>query len=321
MTETDAPAKPDAEAAKPAAAAQPSPSPPLGRRLGPVLLILCGVVLVAMTVGWIVARRDMLASSGATGAELAALRAQVATEQARVAALSARVQALAARPAPDTTQLAGQLGALAQRVAALEARPAGGDTTALAASVAALSQKVASIARESQDATKRLARIEAARAALDAGQPLGTIPGAPPALARYATTAPPTEAGLRESFNAAAAAALAASRPAEPAGLLPRLTQRAESLLTVRIGGKVVAGPPAAAPLNAARQRLDSGDLAGALAALAPLDPAAARAMGHWTSEARALLAARAALNAMASEGANGGAGGAAPPGSGASAG
>ena len=126
-----------------------------------------------------------------------------------------------------------------------------------------------------------------------------------------------TEAGLRESFNAAAAAALAASRPAEPPGLLARLAQRAESLLTVRIGGKVVAGPPAAVPLNAARHRLDSGDLAGALSALAPLDPAAARAMAHWTSEARALLAARAALNAMAREGANGGA----PPGSGASAG
>jgi hypothetical protein len=256
------------------------------------------VVLVAVTVGWIAAQRGMLATGGASDAEVAALRAQLATEQASVTALSAQVQALAARPGVD---MSPQLAALSQRVAALEARPAGGDTSVLAASVASLAQKLASVAQAGQDATQRLARIEAARTALDAGQPLGVIAGAPPALARYATTAPPTEAGLRESFDAAADAALRASRPAEPANLPARLLQRAESLLTVRVGGKVVAGPPAAVPLDAARHRLDAGDLAGALASLAPLDAPAAQAMAPWTAQARALLDARAALAAMTS--------------------
>ncbi len=321
MTEHDAPATPeatpsppDAPAASPPppspppASSPPSPppasrppSPPPSQRagwLGPVLLILCGVVLVAVTAGWIAAQRGMLATGGATAAEIAALRAQLATEQASVTALSAQVQALAARPAPDNS---AQISSLSQRVAALEARPAGGDTSVLAASVAALAQKLASVAQAGQDATQRLARIEAARAALDAGQPLGVLPGAPPALARYATAAPPTEAGLRESFDAAADAALRASRPAQPASLPARLLQRAESLLTVRVAGKVVAGPPAAVPLDAARHRLDAGDLAGALASLAPLDAAAAQAMAAWTGEARALLDARAALGALAS--------------------
>lgn len=331
MSGTDAPATPEAEnsatpttapangapggpeptAGKPNGTAATSASPPLGPRLGPVVLIVCGAVLVAMTVGWLVAQRGGHApdgAPGATAAEVAALRSQLATEQAHVAALSAQVQALAAKPPPDTTQLSSQITALSHRVATLEARPTGSDTSAIAASVAALAQKLANVAQAGQDATQRLARIQAARAALDAGQPLGAIPGAPPALARYANTPPPTETGLRESFDAAAAAALKASRPPEPAGLSARLLQRAESLLTVRVGGKVVAGPPASVPLDAARRHLGSGDIAGALAALAPLDPAAAKAMAPWTDKAHALLDARAALNAMATGGTSGGA-------------
>ena len=89
-------------------------------------------------------------------------------------------------------------------------------------------------------------------------------------------------------------------------GLPARLLQRAEALLTVRVAGRVVAGPPAAGPLDEARRRLDSGDLAGALAALAPLDAAATQAMSPWAGATRALLAARAALNAMATGGASG---------------
>jgi hypothetical protein len=326
MSGNDAPATPEATGSAPPASAPASGHPggpepggaasgsasaltsaPLGPRLGPVVLIVCGAVLVAMTVGWLLAQHGGLSPGGPTGAEIAALRTQLAAQESRVAALSAQVEALAGRPVADSAPLAAQLSALSQRVAALEARPAGGDTSALAASVAALAQKLASVAQAGQDATQRLARIEAARAALDAGQPLGVIPGAPPALARYATTAPPTTAGLRESFDPAAAAALKASRPPEPASLPARLLQRAESLLTVRVGGKVVAGPPASVPLDAARRRLDTGDLAGAVAALAPLDAAAANAMAPWTGEARALLEARAALNALAKGGASAG--------------
>ncbi|MFZ8417732.1 hypothetical protein ACO1L7_14715, partial [Staphylococcus aureus] len=51
----------------------------------------------------------------------------------------------------------------------------------------------------------RLTRVQAAVMALQAGEKLGDIPDAPPALARFAAAAPPTEAGLRETFPEVAA--------------------------------------------------------------------------------------------------------------------
>ena len=63
--------------------------------------------------------------------------------------------------------------------------------------------------------TARLAALDGLQAALTAGQPLGQalarIEQPPPALARFGNTAPPTEASLRLSFEAAAQAARAAS--------------------------------------------------------------------------------------------------------------
>jgi hypothetical protein len=75
--------------------------------------------------------------------------------------------------------------------------------------------------------------------------------------------------------------------------------RRAQSLVTVRQGDKVLVGAPAAVTLNAARARLDAGDLAGAVAALGGLDGPAAKAMAGWRSDAQALVDARAALAAL----------------------
>ena len=58
----------------------------------------------------------------------------------------------------------------------------------------------------------RLARIQAASLALANGQPLGDLPGAPPALSRYANAAPPTMAHLRLMFPEMERAALAAGQ-------------------------------------------------------------------------------------------------------------
>ena len=52
--------------------------------------------------------------------------------------------------------------------------------------------------------------------------------------------------------------------------------------------------------LAEAQGRLDAGDLAGALAALRPLDGQAAEVMAEWRARAQALLDARAALAGMA---------------------
>ena len=70
-------------------------------------------------------------------------------------------------------------------------------------------------------------------------------------------------------------------------------------MTTILSGGAVVlVGSPAAVILGEARLRLDTGDIAGAIAALDALDPGAASAMSPWRAQAQSLLDARAALAA-----------------------
>ena len=72
-----------------------------------------------------------------------------------------------------------------------------------------------------------------------------------------------------------------------------------QSLVTVRDGDRVLSGAPATVVLGHARERLNAGDLGGAVADVERLDAAAAHAMADWHDRARALLAARAALAAL----------------------
>lgn len=183
------------------------------------------------------------------------------------------------------SDLNGKLGGLESRLSAMEQR------------LSQSTQQVSNVA----DRAARLARLQAAAAALETGQRLGDIPGAPPALARFATQTPPTEAGLRLSFPAAAEAAHQASQPAieENQSLLNRTWTRAQQLVTVRQGERVLLGDPIAGVLAQARERLDAGDLAGAVKELDGLAGPAAEAMRGWRAQAQALLDARAALVAQ----------------------
>lgn len=271
-------------------------------------------------------------------ADLAPLAARVAALEQRTAAqpdlapLAARVTALEQRPAPgvapppDLAPLTARITALEQRqgadlrpietrIAALEAKqPA--DTQliarldALSARLDADETRLAAIERSAAqilpvaDRADRIARIQAAWMALDAGQKLGVLPGAPAALARFASAAPPTEAALRLAFPAAAQAALAAAHPlSQGRPLLQRLWAEAQDLVTVRQGDRVLLGDPAAGILQQARAALDAGDLAGAVALVGGLSGEPAKAMEGWLGEARALLDARAALAAWAAHG------------------
>jgi hypothetical protein len=148
-------------------------------------------------------------------------------------------------------------------------------------------------------------RLQAAAAALEAGQRLGDIPGAPPALAKFANDNPPTEAGLRLSFDRAAAQARKVSQPEAAANepLLERMWSKATQSVTVRQGDHVLVGDPIAGVMAAAKQSLDAGDLAGAVQALGALTGAAKDAMAGWVAQAQSLLDARAAIGAMAARG------------------
>lgn len=132
---------------------------------------------------------------------------------------------------------------------------------------------------------------------------MGDIPGAPPALTRYAAAKPPTEAELRLAFPAVERAALAASRPdIQGKPFLDRAWARAQTLVTVRQGDDVVVGDAASGILARAHTALEAGDLAGAVAILSDLKGVAAQPVASWLDDAKGLLAARAALADMAEQ-------------------
>ena len=233
----------------------------------------------------------------------------------RLDAVAARQQAADAEAIRRTEDLARGIGerlaaaerAEAERIAAaataLEARLRGSESQ-IATRLAALEAAQARVAAVESRAT-RLAAFDALRLRLDAGQPLGpalaALPAAPAALTRFTTAAPPTEASLRLSFEAAARAARAASEPARDGqGMLDSAVSRLSGLVTVRRGDQIVWGDAAAAEIEGARRALEAGDIDAALARIDRLPPAAKAAMADWVAQARALGAARAALATLA---------------------
>ena len=277
--------------------AEPQEVPPAKRSLMPWLTPLALLVLAgAIGVVWLrtTAPPELPPGWADTEQRLSALEARLSRleQQRPVPAASGpdwtpRVEALERRTSPDLSSLLGRVAGLEQRLLA--------DTEALTARVTALEK---TIARDD-----RLSRLPAAAIALTAGRKLGSIPGAPPALSRFADTNPPTEAALRLRFPAAERAALEAGRPTDDGiPLLNRLLSRAEDLVTIRQGDHVVVGDPAAGVLVRARTALDAGDLSGAVAALSGLQGAAAAAMAGWLADATALRDARAALADMAAQ-------------------
>ena len=299
----------------------PPPRPPrnlLAWLTAAALLVLAG----AQVALWV----DVLAlptGSGALDARVQAIDARVTRLEQRpgppdIAPLQARVAALEQRPATGVGSTAAvapspDLGPLEARIAALEQRapvttaPNSNDslTQRLAADEGRLAtlEKAARDPAQLADRTNRIGRIQAAFIALSIGQPLGALPGAPPALARYASAAPPTEAALRLAFPAVVRAALAAGhKPSADAPFLTRVWAEAQDVITIRQGDHVVIGDPAAGVLAHAQTALDAGDLAAAAAAVASLSGPAAQALAPWLDQAHGLLAARAALADLASQ-------------------
>jgi hypothetical protein len=256
-----------------------------------------------------VAQLEQRPEPAARQADLGPLTARVAALEKQTAAdlspLQDRVAALE-KQAGANSQAGGKLDALAARMDSLAGRDQnaasdlGHRLDADEARLTTLEHTAAQMTAKAQQA-EHLARIELAQVALGNGQALGDLPDAPAAVSRFARQAPPTESGLRLAFPQAAQAALAASHP-DLAGkpFLSRVLTRAEDLVTVRQGDRVLVGDPAAGVLGRARAALDAGDLQGAAAAVASLSGASAQAMAAWLADAHALLAARAGLADMA---------------------
>ena len=250
------------------------------------------------------------------------LKNLAARPQVETSALEQRLATIEKRPVPDVSSeikaaTAGteqRLTALDGRLATIEQRPvpdvAKDVQVAVAGASAAIDAKITTLdgklKQDQQQSTARAAettRLRNASSALEQGQPLGDVPNAPASVTKFATQPPPTLPALRQSFARYAAAAASASQPSpEGHSFAERMWMRAQGLVTVRQGDHVMVGAPAAVTLEAARGKLDAGDLAGALAALAPLDGPAAAAIAPWRNDAQALLDARAALAALAAK-------------------
>ncbi|PPQ34311.1 COG4223 family protein [Rhodopila globiformis] len=201
----------------------------------------------------------------------------------RVNAVSGKIDSLSGHIETGLDAIRQQTDHLAARVAALEKASGGADTVS--------------------NQLNRLARIQEATLALAAGRPLGDIPGAPPAVARFAHTAPPTMIQLRELFTQSEHAAIAAKQPDDTSvPLVDRIWQQAQGLVTVHRGENVVVGNPAAVTLGHARDALDAGDLKGAISTVEELKGQPRDAMAGWLKEARSLADARAALANMAGQ-------------------
>jgi hypothetical protein len=302
----------DALEKAPAAAAGADAQAALGKRLDDM-----SAALSALT-----AKQDALETAlqklPDAEAQKAPPASQAAPDQAQaadVAALTAQIQATDSRIDQSAQQQKGALAALAQRLDHLESavsqaeaasQDQSRDQTALdslRARIGRLEQGAGQDKGAAQDAALAI-RLEAAQAALEAGQPLGELPNAPQALARFATTPPPTEASLRTAFPQVAEAARAASRPdTGRQSFFQRALARVQQTVTVRRGDHVIIGDPAAGVLAQAQADVGNGDLKGAVAALKGLNGPAAAAVAGWVADVQALLDARAALAALAAHG------------------
>ena len=232
----------------------------------------------------------------------------VSPEPADLNPLIARLDALEKNAAQQALD-AGKLDALARQVASLSERdPAAafrGQLDEVDHQLHDLNASQAKLSENSAHAA-RLARLDAAGIALVAGHPLGSIADAPPALARFATTAPPTMAELRLLFDAASQAALKVSLPdTEGKPFLDRVMARLQDfkLITVREGSHVVIGNSTAASMAHAQMLLDAGDLDGAIKTVSAITGPPAEKMAPWLANASALQAAREALASLAEKG------------------
>jgi hypothetical protein len=280
-------------------------------------------------------QRSSQADGGALAQRLDALeKRDPAAGSTDLAPLMSRLQALEARqsgapsasPAPDLGPLRARLDSVekslanreadAGRVDALSARL---DTLAAHDPAAEFRNRLDDVAHKLNDLADNeaklaaasahvlvLARLQAASIALVAGHPVGQIPDAPPELARFATTAPPTLAALRVAFPPAAQEALKVSTPdTEGKPFVDRVIARLQDfkLITVREGDRVLIGNTTAATLAHAQTLLDAGDLAGAARDVATLTGESAEKMAPWLADATSLVAAREALASIAEKG------------------
>ncbi len=283
-------------AAKPAAAWSARDLPPPQKQKSSIWPFLGLIAFLLLAAGEAYLYK-LHQSETSDAAQIAALQSQIATLQQT--ATQAQSQPQPPSPSLSTSaDLAEKFAALTAQVSAMQ--------TQLATDHGALTTVQAANTNVTQLNAKMtlLNRLESARIALESGQPVGDIPGAPTALAKFAATPPPTLSQLILAYPAAEAAANNASVDKQEKGTIwQQALARVENLVTISNGNHVIVGAPAAAITAQAGEKLNAGDLAGAVAILTNgLSQSTQAALGPWLPNAEALLAARSAIVTLADQ-------------------
>ena len=252
----------------------------------------------------------------------------VAELTSRIGALEAQLrQAQAA--GQEVERLAGRLGAVEQQIGAGQEQTAGltDEVVALSGQVGALSTRMDVLAETVDQLQDRVVTSEDRRtraatlaliiaqldAALDGGEPFEEVldglralgvddPAVVEAIDTLETAAAsgvPSLPELRNSFDRIANDVVHAAQAPDGDGLLDQAAGNLMRLVTVRPVGADAEGDSAAARVARSEAALAEGDLARAVAELEGLEGAAAEAAAPWLTEARARLAAQAALAAL----------------------
>ena len=201
----------------------------------------------------------------------------------RLDAVSARIESLATRNQTSFDNIDQKLTDVSNRATTAQGAVAG---------VTGMSKRI-----------DLVAKLEQAALALSLGRPVGDVPGALPALSKYAHAPPPTEAQLRQSYPPAQAEALSKQQPENASQpLADRMWERAQGLVTIRRGDEVVVGDTTSMALSQAQAALEVGDLPGAIKAVKMLKGEPAKAMAGWLGDAEGLTNAQAALAQMADQ-------------------
>lgn len=240
---------------------------------------------------------------------------QSGSRDPRVDDLLTRVARLEAQPsaglvAAPGSAAPGDMAPITGRIAALEAQAAAfqfSDATVAARleQLAADLQRTSGVAEAGDRQVRDLFLVSVARRMVEAGRPLGPVQSALSArfsaqdaaavdsLERWSAV-PQTRATLAARLETMDEAVVVPDTEAA-AGFWDRLLARLSGLVTVRDG--TVAGPVETDVLSAAREALDNGDVALAASRLQRAPPSAVR--DQWLADARALVAAEAALNRL----------------------
>jgi uroporphyrinogen-III synthase len=245
---------------------------------------------------------------------LAALGERVDAVQGRIAAISGAIDALSARidqlaqetkNEPDPARFAGliadsrrfsyELARLQEEVAGLNAslgergEQRRGDNLILA-----IGQLREALARGAPYASA-LATLHA----IGADEP--AVAQVLPALEPHAERGVPTQADLRARFDNVAADVVRQARVSATQEWWRPIAERLSSLISVRRVGDVEGDSPAALVARA-EQKLAAGDLAAAVAEVEKLNGDAAAPAQSWLADARARLAADAALARLSAQ-------------------